>query len=110
MREGSLLIGTLLVRTLLEQGEPANALSWIEKAHGLLVAADRNELLALCHYMMGQHVQAIRAYEAALAAGSKSPRLWHNLGLCYEENSQPDKARECFAKAESLRHFESESR
>ena len=94
----------LLVRSLLEQGEPASALGWIEKAHGSIAPAERHELVALCHYMMGQHAQAIRSYEAALDADSANPRLWHNLGLCYEESRQADKARECFARAESLRH------
>ncbi|HXX94672.1 MAG TPA: tetratricopeptide repeat protein [Planctomycetota bacterium] len=94
---------TLLVRSLLEQGEPASALGWIERAHGSMARSDRNELVALCRYMMGQHDQAIQAYQAAIDADSTSPRLWHNLGLCYEESRQIEKARACFAKAEALR-------
>jgi tetratricopeptide (TPR) repeat protein len=101
---------TLLVRSLLEQGEPASALGWIERAHGSITPSDRNELVALCHYMMGQHAQAIQAYQSALDADSTSPRLWHNLGLCYEESRQAEKARECFARAEALRQSAPERR
>jgi len=94
---------TLLVRSLLEQGEPAGALRWLEKAHSTIAAGERLELTGLCHYMMGQHAQAIQAYEASLEVVSGSVRLWHNLGLCYEESRQTEKARECFAKADALR-------
>ena len=93
----------LLVRSLLEQGEPAGALRWLEKAHAVLSPGERLEFSGLCHYMMGQHALAIQAYQAALEGNSGTPRLWHNLGLCYEENRQVEKARECFAQADALR-------
>jgi Flp pilus assembly protein TadD len=93
----------LLVQCLIEQGEPAAALKILDKAEIPAKSTDRYELTALCHYMMGQFKRAVQEYEEAIKLSPENARLWHNLGLCYEEIRQTEEANSCFAKAEELR-------
>ncbi len=93
----------VLIHCLIEQGDPAGGLRWVERAFAGQESFERHELASLCHYMMGQHERAIRTYEAALRIDPSVPRLWHNLGLCYEESRQAERARECFERARALR-------
>ena len=50
-----------------------------------------------------RNAESIRDYLEALRIQPDSARLWHNLALCYEENRETERARECMAKADALR-------
>jgi tetratricopeptide (TPR) repeat protein len=93
----------LLILSLIQQGEPASALGWVEQGHAALTPLERAEYAGLCRFMMGRNEESIRDYREAIRLRPDSARLWHNLALCYEENRELQQARECMAKADALR-------
>lgn len=93
----------LLIRCLIQQGEPASALGWVEQGHASLTPLERAEFSGLCRFMMGRNEESIRDYREAIRLQPGSARLWHNLALCYEENRELERARECKERAAALR-------
>ena len=93
----------LLILALIQQGEPAAALGWVEQGHASLTPLERAEFAGLCRFMMGRNEESIRDYREAIRLQPASPRLWHNLALCYEENREVERAKECMARAAALR-------
>jgi tetratricopeptide (TPR) repeat protein len=59
-------------------------------------------LLALCYEATGQLKQAIAALEHLLIYDSNNSSAWHELGLLYLHQKQPEKAVQCHEKLQTL--------
>ncbi len=52
------------------------------------------------YYLSGRHDEALADYETALRYDLQKPwAAWYNIGLVYEAQKQPEKAREAYQKA-----------
>mmetsp|Transcript_7170 Transcript_7170/g.23360 ORF Transcript_7170/g.23360 Transcript_7170/m.23360 type:complete len:404 (-) Transcript_7170:32-1243(-) len=110
LNEYPLYIKALIMR---QQGKIAESLTLFQSAT-CLNPANLANLKQVGHslYLLGKHKQALDVYKEAMEVASERSKgkkgdavdweLWHNSGLCYTFLQQPDKAVECFERANRI--------
>lgn len=85
-------IRILLVKRLIDRGEPAAALAAVPPSTPVLPKALRN-LMGVAAYLSGDRALAVKYFYAAVPSAGDDARVQHNLALAYHRLGQPDRAR-----------------